>query len=52
MADKDLEELKQLAAPLVDYLRKKHHPHTAIVVTDDRAVLLEEMMGVPFPIED
>lgn len=43
-----LDELESLSRPLVEYLRKKHHPHTAIVVTDERAVLVEEMLGVPF----
>lgn len=44
----DLSELEALARPLVEYLRQKHHPHTAVVVTDDRVVLVEETMGVPF----
>lgn len=47
--DQEMEELKQLAAPLVDYLRKKHHPHTAVVVTDERAALVEDVMGITFP---
>lgn len=50
--DQEMEELKELAAPLVKYLREKHHPHTAIVVTDIRAVLMEDVMGIPFPFED
>lgn len=49
--DQEMEELKQLAAPLVKYLREKHHPHTAIVVTDIRAVLTEDVMGIPFPFD-
>lgn len=48
----ELEELKVLARPLVEYLRKKHHPHTAIMVTDERAVLVEEVTSVPFELED
>lgn len=47
-----LDELESLARPLVEYLRKKYHPHTAIVVTDERAVLVEEMLGVPFGFKD
>ena len=43
-----LSELEELARPLVDYLRKKHHPHTVVVVTDERAVLAEDVMAVPF----
>ena len=43
----NLSELEALARPLVDYLRQKHHPHTTIVVTYDRVVLVEETLGVP-----
>lgn len=45
----DLDELESLAWPLVEYLRKKHHPHTAIVVTDERVVMVEDVLGIPFP---
>ena len=43
------DELKQLARPLVDYLRKYHHPYTAIIITDDRMDVLESLAGIPFP---
>lgn len=43
------EELKRLAQPLVDYLRKYHHPHTAIIITDDWVDVLESLVGIPFP---
>ena len=46
------DELKQMARPLVDYLRKYHHPHTTIVITDDRMDVLESLIGIPFPVED
>lgn len=46
------DNLEQLAAPLVEYLRKNFHPHTAIVVTDERVVVVEDVLGIPFPIED
>ncbi len=46
------DELKQLARPLVDYLRKHHHPHTTIVITDDRVDVMESLAGIPFPVED
>lgn len=48
----EAEELRRLSAPLVKYLREKHHPHTAIVVTAARAARMEDVMGIPFPIED
>lgn len=47
-----LDELKVLAKPLVDYLRENHHPHTTIIVTYDRVVVVEDVIGIPFPTED
>lgn len=43
-----LEELECKAKPLVDYLRENYHPHTAIVITAERAVIVEDVMSVPF----
>lgn len=43
-----LSELEALAKPLAEYLQKNHHPHTAVVVTRERVVLVEELMGAPF----
>lgn len=43
------ERLKALSAPLVRYLRENHHPHTAIIITDTRAVVVEDVLGIPFP---
>lgn len=40
-------ELEVLARPLVEYLRKNYHPHTAIVVTDERVVVVEDVVSVP-----
>lgn len=48
----ELDELKDLSKPLVEYLQKKYHPHAAIVITYDRAVLWEEIMGTPFDVPD
>lgn len=44
-----MNELEKLAKPLVDYLRKNHNPHTTIVITDDRVVVTEDIIGIPFP---
>lgn len=43
-----MEELTNLAQPLVDYLRQNYHPHTAIVITDERVTVVEDVMSVPF----
>lgn len=46
----DPDELANLARPLVAYLRKNYHPHAAIVVMDEWAVVVEEVMGIPVPL--
>jgi len=43
-----VDELSNLAQPLVDYLRQNYHPHTAIVITDERVTVVEDVMSVPF----
>lgn len=48
MADR----LETLTAPFVEYLRKNHHPHTTIVITDERAVIVEDLLSVPFEQKD
>lgn len=40
-------ELEQLAKPLIEYLKENHHPHTAIVITADRVVVVETILSVP-----
>lgn len=52
MTTDQISELQHLAEPLVKYLRENLHPHTAIVVTDDRVAVVEDIAGVPFPISD
>lgn len=46
------DDLKHLAKPLVKYLKENHHPYTAIVITDERVVVVEDVLGIPFPGED
>jgi len=52
MDNKQIDELKQLASPLVEYLREKHHPYRAIVITDTSIRMTEDIVGIPFPPED
>lgn len=40
-------KLEELARPLSDYIINNYHPHTAIVVTDERAVVVEDVMSAP-----
>ncbi len=47
-----LSALKQLSASLVEYLRKYHHLHTAIVITGNRVIMTEGVIGISFPFKD
>lgn len=40
-------ELEKLAKPLIEYLKENHHPHTAILITDDRVMVVETVLSVP-----
>ena len=50
--DEKIRGLIDLTAPLVEYIRENHHPHTAIVITDERVVVVEDVIGIPFPKND
>lgn len=41
-------ELENLAKPLAEYLKNNYHPHTAIVVTDERVTVVEDVVSVIF----
>lgn len=41
------EKLNLLAKPLIEYLKENHHPHIAIVVTDERVVVTEIVLSIP-----
>jgi hypothetical protein len=44
-----MEELEILTAPLIDWLRKHHNPHTAIYISWDYVSVKHDGMGIPFP---
>ncbi len=46
-----MEELTKLAQPLIDYLHQNYHPHTTIVITDERVTVTEDVMSVPFALD-
>lgn len=52
MEKEKFNELEELARPLVDYIRENYHPHVTVVVTDTFVRVTEDLMGVPFPLED
>lgn len=49
---RDLDELKELCRPVVEYLQKKYHPHARIIVEWDRASLVKDLYGVSFQVPD
>ena len=43
----ELKELKKLAEPLVELLKNNYHPHTAIIITEERTVVVEDVLSIP-----
>lgn len=41
------EQIEEMAKPLVEYLKQNCHPHTAIVVTDERVAVIETVLSIP-----
>ena len=40
-------ELTELAKPLMEFLRENCHPHTSIVITDERVAVVETVLSIP-----
>lgn len=40
-------KLLEMSKPLIDYLKENYHPHTAIVVTEERVMVVETSVSVP-----
>lgn len=45
-------ELKDAAAPLLEYLHKYHDPHAYAVVTEGRVEVVRSEIGAPLPVLD
>ena len=43
----EMKTLKELAKPLVDFLKDNYHPHAAIIVTEERTVVVEDITSIP-----
>lgn len=41
-----LEDLKAASAPLMKYFAENHHPHVTVIVTSNRAEMVEGMTQV------
>lgn len=50
--DSEIKEFEELCRPVVEYIQKKYHPHTRIIIDWDRASIYEEQMGIPFQVPD
>ena len=48
----NLEEIANLCRPVVEYIQKKYHPYTRIIIEWDRATLAEDTFGIPFRVPD
>lgn len=42
-----MDEIKQLCIPLVEYLRKNYHPYTTFIISDTSIKLEETILGIP-----
>ena len=45
------EELKELAKPLVEYIKKNYHPHTTVIIDCVHAEVLEGVAVAKFDVE-
>lgn len=41
----DLEQFRQLALPLMQWLCENHHPHVTVIITPSSAQLMEGMVA-------
>ena len=48
----DMVELEQLAAPLVEWIRKNHGYHTEVHISADYVCVKHDGMGIPYPISE
>jgi len=48
----DMNELKQLATPLVEWIRKTYGYHTDVVITADYVCVKHDGIGIPYPITE
>lgn len=39
--------IEELTKPLIDYLKDNYHPYTSIVITPERAAVIETVQSIP-----
>ena len=47
-----MNEFAELCKPLNEWLQNNYHPHAMIIIQNDRAEIVETLMGVPFKVVD
>lgn len=40
-------KLRELARPLIEYLKENCHPYTSIVITEERMAVVETVLSIP-----
>ncbi len=43
----DADRIKELAKPLEEYLKENCHPHSAIIITEERTAVIEIVLSIP-----
>lgn len=51
-SEDDIDEFEEICRPVVEYIQKKWHPHTRVIIDWDRASIYEERLGIPFHFGD
>ncbi|GIP57875.1 hypothetical protein [Paenibacillus woosongensis] len=48
-AKEEMATLESLAAPIVDWIREHHDPHTEVHISWDHVWVKHDGIGIPFP---
>lgn len=47
-SDEKMKLLEEMAQPLVEFLNKNYNPHTSIIIANERIVVIEDVLSIPF----
>jgi hypothetical protein len=45
--NKEIESLKNVCKPVLEYLKKNYNPHCSLIITDTYIRLVEDKIGIP-----
>ncbi|AND84231.1 hypothetical protein CTDIVETGP_1589 [Clostridium tyrobutyricum DIVETGP] len=48
----EINSLKELCNPIVDYLKNNYNPHCTVIITDVEIKLVEDKIGIPIGSDD